>query len=100
MATEKNISNASRNPKIQDPAVAAARRMAAAGENDAAYNRAVDTLIAAQAATLAGVLEQFKLYRGRVESVADGDQLSAAGEKELFALAAAIESSLMRQASN
>jgi hypothetical protein len=99
MATEKNISNASRNPKI-DPAVAAACKMEAAGENDAAYNRAVDVLIAAKAATLAGVLEQFKLYRGRVESVADGDQLSAAGEAKLFAFGAAIESALKRFATN
>ena len=98
MATEKNISNASRNPKIQDPAVAAARRMEAAGENDVAYNRAVDSLISAQATTAAGIREQMKYYRVLAQSVMDGDELTPTGEAQLFSFGATIVAGLDRLA--
>jgi hypothetical protein len=62
--------------KDVDPAVAAARRVKYAGEDDAAYEIAIVALETAKPTTPAGIKALLKLYISRVEALQDGDVMS------------------------
>jgi hypothetical protein len=63
--------------KDVDPAVAAARRVKYAGEDDAAYDRAIVELETAKPTTPAGIKAVLELYTLRVESLQAGDEVDA-----------------------
>jgi hypothetical protein len=78
MAKHNGIAQTPLRFNDQDMAVAAQRRVKAAGADDEAYNSAAAALETATATTPAGVKALFELYSSRVESsMLEGDQVQS-----------------------
>jgi hypothetical protein len=77
MAKQNGITQSPLRFKDQDLAVAAQRRVKFAGEDDAAYDRAIRELETAKPTSPAGIRAVFELFSSRVEAMHDGDEMSS-----------------------